>query len=120
MTDTPFIEPGAQILSGGRKFTAVAVEPYTRRNGTPSQIVTWCGHCATCSAPYETKGSRAGHNLAINCEEHRGKRTGRRRQASELKWARRVISQAIAALSVGQAEQAADALTSHQKIWERR
>jgi hypothetical protein len=96
MIDTPFVEPGAQIESGVRQFTAIAVEPYTRRNGTPSQLVTWRGHCATCSAPYDTKGSRSGHKLALNCDQHRGRQAKHRPRAADTVSAlRRLIRSAM-------------------------
>jgi hypothetical protein len=99
MTSSPFIVPGIQIVSSGRSFVAVGVEPYTRRNGAPSQLVTWRGHCATCSAEYETKGSRAGGNLPVNCPAHRGQHALRRpRAADAVRALRRLVRAAMTAM----------------------
>jgi hypothetical protein len=81
---SPFIAPGARRIIAGREFVAVAVEPYKARNGD-SQLVTWRGHCATCSAAYEARGSRSATGLPLNCAQHRGRRTrhSKRRRESE-------------------------------------
>jgi hypothetical protein len=93
---------GAIVTIDGRQFVALKIEPYRRkRDGAESWLVTWRGHCATCAAPYEVKGSRHASHLPKNCEAHRGRRTGRRRHP-----AREIIARAYVALQNGDIKRA--------------
>jgi hypothetical protein len=103
MAELPFVAEGASLLANGREFVAAAVEPYTRRDGTASQLVTWRGQCALCGAPYDVKGGRAAKHLPLNCEQHRGRRTKRVRRRHP---AREIIARAYVALQNGDIERA--------------
>ena len=63
------------VLPDQRVATLTAIEPYTRRDGAASAILTWTMKCATCSAPYTVTTGREGpasRNLKIkNCPAHR-------------------------------------------------
>ena len=115
-----FREVGAKVTVGNSEFVAIAVQPYLRRNGSPSQIVKWRSHCQVCSESYEVKGSRNPAHLSKNCQAHRGTRTQARRgkrAMTELKWARRIINEAAAALVCGQTAKAAELIEGHRRIW---
>jgi hypothetical protein len=108
----PFRGVGSRLDASGQLFVATAVEPYTRRDGAPSQLVTWRGHCATCGAPYDVKGSRHASHLPKNCEQHRGRRTKRARRRYP---AREVIARAYVAMQNGDIERARKLLANEMK-----
>lgn len=66
------------LLPNQRTATLTAIEPYTRRDGAASAILTWTLTCATCGAPYTATTGREGptsRNLKIkNCPAHRASR----------------------------------------------
>lgn len=41
----------------GNRYELVEIRPHTRRDGTPSAILTWQGDCADCGVPFlQTQG----------------------------------------------------------------
>jgi hypothetical protein len=108
MTNSPFVVPGRQIVSSGRTFVAVQVEPYTRRSdGAASVLVTWRGRCATCEAAFHVKGSRAAKHLPVNCPAHRGRQARRRpRDADAVRALRRLARAAMSAMRQGKHQDA--------------
>lgn len=96
MTELPFISEGAQVVASGQTFTAIEVKPYARRDGQPSQLVTWRSGCSVCGTVYETLGSRGGGNLPLTCPAHRGQRVRRRpRAADAVRALRRLVRSAM-------------------------
>jgi len=62
-----FMVGDATVIAGG-SYTAVAVEPHTRQDGTPTQVVTWNGFCANCGSEYQCKtGINPERQLRLNC-----------------------------------------------------
>jgi hypothetical protein len=104
---------GSNVLIDGRQFEALKIEPYRRkRDGAESWLVTWRGHCATCGAPYDVKGSRHASHLPKNCEAHRGRRTKRARRRHP---AREIIARAYVAIQNGDIERARKLLANEMK-----
>lgn len=114
MTDTRQLSPGEYRPSRDGGFTVVSVEPYTRRDGSPSQLIRWRGACTICRAPYEVTGGGNVEKLAKTCEQHRGMRRpkpGRRPTPTALlRCIRSMLKLAIRRLSEGNASGALDTL----------
>jgi hypothetical protein len=49
---------GDTLAIGGRTATVAAVDPYTRKDGSASQLVTWRMDCAACAKPFTFTGGR--------------------------------------------------------------
>jgi hypothetical protein len=109
MAEPSFLVVGDTLTIARRQFTAAVVEPYVRRDGTPSQLVTWRSQCAVCEVPYEVKGGRAAKHLPLNCEQHRGRRT---RTKSLRTIPREAIARALVAIDNGRYAQAREILDS--------
>jgi hypothetical protein len=61
----------------GQRFTLIAVEPYERKDGTPSCVAVWESKCHTCGCIYLTRSSLAPtHFFSRRCKAH--KRQGSR------------------------------------------
>jgi hypothetical protein len=117
MTDTRQIAPGEYRPSRDGGFTAVSVEPYTRRrDGSPSQLIRWRGKCIHCGAAYEVTGGGNVEKLAKTCEQHRGMRKvrpvnpDRASNAALLRCVRIMIQPAITQLADGRTEGALEQL----------
>jgi hypothetical protein len=113
MTDTRAIEPGEYRPSRDGGFTAVTVEPYTRRrDGSASLLIRWRGKCCHCGAAYEVTGGANVEKLAKTCEQHRGMRKPRPSNLSRvgnvalLRCVRIMLKPAIRQLSDGRTEAA--------------
>lgn len=39
----------------GRRFRWQGAEPYTRKDGTATVLLVWCGTCAVCGEPFTVK-----------------------------------------------------------------
>jgi hypothetical protein len=105
MAESPFIAVGATITLAGYIYTAAEVTPYTRRDGKPSQVITWRGECAACGQPFEQKASRRPTNLVVTCPEHRGQRV-------KVATLTRAIHAALRALEAGKAAEARELLVA--------
>lgn len=84
-------------LTAHNGFRLIGREPYARKDGTPSEILTWQRPCATCGALFTAKTSRGAeaepqrhHELErVNCPAHRGSVTARA-QATRQEWGKRM------------------------------
>jgi len=73
MTEIPL--PGATVtLPDGRVFTWLAFKPYTRKDGTDTELSVWQSHCAICGAPFTVATPKAGHTQSFynkHCTDHK-------------------------------------------------
>lgn len=70
---------GTRVEIAGQQFAVDRIEPYTRTDGRPSQVVIWSGACSTCGASFEQMLAAGKLPVVKRCPEHRspGKRAGR-------------------------------------------
>jgi len=73
---------GTILTADDQRFRLEAAEPYTRRDGTASALLTWSSSCPTCGAEFEVRSGLRTKSLTRRCEEHRtagpiGKRSKR-------------------------------------------
>lgn len=62
---------GTVMLLDAQPYRVVAIAPHTRRDGTPSNVITWEAHCAACGSVFVvTSGLKSG-SIARRCMEHR-------------------------------------------------
>jgi hypothetical protein len=75
----PFELPRLVIEQMGQRYELVDVEPYRRKDGESSAILTWRGTCLDCGEPFEVKsGCIVSNDLRRRCDKHKrsnGKRT---------------------------------------------
>lgn len=57
----------------GLMFELVEIEPHVRRDGTPTQLLTWNGYCVDCGAPFQVKTGLRSKSLTKRCAAHRAK-----------------------------------------------
>ncbi len=73
---------GSVLTADGQRFCLVAAEPYTRRDGSASMLLTWRSACPTCGTEFEVRSGLRTKSLTRRCEAHRtagpiGKRSRR-------------------------------------------
>ncbi|OJU90984.1 MAG: hypothetical protein BGO13_08635 [Burkholderiales bacterium 66-5] len=54
----PFVREtriGDEYLRGGRVWRAVGFEPYTRKDGSETELAVWRGYCTKCNQAFEVK-----------------------------------------------------------------
>lgn len=61
---------GAKHWFDGQEFTVVKVEPYTRRDGQPSHIITWNSSCPECWGKVENTSGLAVRFPRRRCSIH--------------------------------------------------
>lgn len=64
---------GTAILHDGQEFEVVAVEPYVRKDGAASALLTWRTPCRVCGSPVEFKLGKELRATRRNCDEHKWK-----------------------------------------------
>lgn len=45
-------EIGDTRTSNGQEYRLIGFQPYTRANGSETELALWEGHCAQCGAPF--------------------------------------------------------------------
>ena len=69
------VELGQEYVRSGRRWLAVGFEPYTRKDGTETELAVWQGHCKACNKPFtvrtpaETYLASSGSFDAARCAE---------------------------------------------------
>lgn len=73
MTEIPL--PGAKLnLPDGRVFTWLAMKPYTRKDGTDTELSVWQSACAICDEPFTVATPKTGNTKAFyrkHCDSHK-------------------------------------------------
>jgi hypothetical protein len=59
--------PGTRMSVDGQVFELVAVQPYQRRDGGLSSLITWRGPCADCAAPFDQTTGTGGNTPRRRC-----------------------------------------------------
>lgn len=62
---------GTAIVHDGQEFEVAAVEPYVRKDGADSAVLTWRTACRECGAPVEFKLGKELRIVRRNCDEHK-------------------------------------------------
>lgn len=67
--------PGATVnMPDGRLFTWLAFKPYTRKDGTDTELSVWQSHCVICGESFTVATPKAGRSQSFgrkHCEAHR-------------------------------------------------
>ena len=63
--------PGSVLAVDDQRFRLIAAEPYTRRDGTASALLTWSSACPTCGTEFEVRSGLRTKALTRRCEVHR-------------------------------------------------
>jgi hypothetical protein len=81
MTDSDDIDD-LQVTYRGQRYRRIAVEPYTRDDGSETRLATWESDCPVCGEPFTITTTRLHRLRSPNrrCAEHRrpGAPVGRR------------------------------------------
>jgi hypothetical protein len=59
-------------------YVCVGSEPYERRDGEWTRVLTWQGHCSVCGAPFNQKTGGRPKSMVRTCPAHRGRGASRR------------------------------------------
>lgn len=62
---------GTAIIHDGQVFEVAAREPYTRKDGAASVLLTWRTGCRECGAVVEFKLGKEFRASRRNCDEHK-------------------------------------------------
>ncbi len=67
---------GAKVVNtpDGRVFTWQSFKPYTRKDGTDTELSVWQSHCVICGESFTVATPKAGHSQSFgrkHCEAHR-------------------------------------------------
>lgn len=69
MANPPY-EIDDRVGINGRFYTVADIQPYMRRDGEASWVVTWEGRCATCDAPFLVKEGCYPSRMNVRCVDH--------------------------------------------------
>lgn len=61
---------GLAVAINGQRFDLMAVEDYTRLDGTPTNLLVWNSDCAECGAPFITKSGSKSLPGVRRCKPH--------------------------------------------------
>jgi hypothetical protein len=64
--------PGDTVAIREREYLCVGVEPYTRRDGVASFVITWRGWCWKCGEVFAAQTGLRGNAPPESCKAHRG------------------------------------------------
>ncbi|WP_293462991.1 hypothetical protein, partial [Phenylobacterium sp.] len=65
-----FVEPppvGSVLLWKGQRFELAGSEPYVRRDGDESVLLTWSTYCAECAAPITVRSPLRSTGVSRRC-----------------------------------------------------
>lgn len=62
---------GTIMKLDAQPYVLVAVEPYRRKDGQQSKLLTWASDCPDCQSRFEVKTGLKGKDLTRRCPEHR-------------------------------------------------
>lgn len=74
-SDAPLI--GFVMYDGGQRYEAINVEPYVRKDGQGSFVVTWASECMDCGAWFEFTSGLKQKAANRRCHKHRKPRIAR-------------------------------------------
>jgi hypothetical protein len=81
---------GTVLTQAGRPFVVAKVEPATRKDGSPTWLITWVSPCCICGEPFETKSGLRTKGVPASCVKHRSELiASRRRYFAQRKGTRR-------------------------------
>ena len=49
------VNVGDEYVRTGRLWVATGIEPYTRKDGSQTELAVWKGHCKRCGGSFELK-----------------------------------------------------------------
>lgn len=75
-------ELGTQVLLDSQAYVLASTEPYTRKDGGASTLLTWHVHCADCDCPFQIKTGLVTKSFARRCPLHRQPALGTRGKKS--------------------------------------
>ncbi len=61
---------GTTLMIDAQRYVVVETEPYHRKDGQLSAIITWLGHCADCGEPFELRTGLKAQAINRRCENH--------------------------------------------------
>lgn len=62
---------GTVVMLDDQAYQLTGVEPYTRKDGLQSNVLTWTAGCAECGESFKTKTGLKATWLHRRCEAHR-------------------------------------------------
>lgn len=62
---------GTELAVMGQRYRLIRREPYMRRDGEWSAVLTWEAYCCECGNPFETKSGLRAKELHRRCRKHR-------------------------------------------------
>jgi hypothetical protein len=82
---------GQVLKQGGQSYWLLKMEPYQRRDGANTVLLTWAGKCAECGRGFETKSPALPKWLSRRCDEHRapGRPASEKAKAAQAKSGKR-------------------------------
>ena len=86
--DIDFTRPpkrGTVIHRAGQHYRLIDAKPYTRKDGTPSTLLTWEAYCCECGAHFQAKSGLRHKALYRRCQCHRT-------AGKPVKWSRKALA----------------------------
>ena len=74
------VNVGDEYVRKGRLWVATGFEPYTRKDGSQTELAVWKGHCKKCDGAFSVKTpvgldpDRYNCFEVVRCPTHRGRR----------------------------------------------
>jgi hypothetical protein len=62
---------GTALMLDDQRYELTAVEPYIRKDGTASRLLTWVAQCPDCGGEFAVMTGLKSKDLARRCPEHR-------------------------------------------------
>lgn len=62
---------GTILMLDAQRYELIGVEPYLRKDGGESRLLTWQAHCPDCGKPFEIKTGLKSKDLSRRCVDHR-------------------------------------------------
>lgn len=74
LKDTKFAEVppiGVAVDVRGQRYDLIAIEPYTRKDGTSTQLSVWMAECTVCCRPFVARAPVLSMPETRRCDEHK-------------------------------------------------
>jgi hypothetical protein len=65
---------GTVLRLDDQEYELVAVEPYRRKDGSPSNLLHWRSDCPVCGSPFDAASGLRCAGIARRCAAHRDAR----------------------------------------------
>lgn len=62
---------GTLMMLDDQAYRLTVVEPYTRRDGSPSRLLTWEASCAQCGTTFQVVTGMVATKIPRRCIDHR-------------------------------------------------